>query len=290
MLAIWVVQLTAQDLEKIDFEGGTLNRTGNWEIIFQDDFLGDRIDTNKWYTFYPYAPGYTDQCGFCRTHDTTMSAQVYLDKNVVVKDGILSLITEKENVIWKGYSANYSSAVIHSKAVFPDYYKYEIRCKISKGKGLWPAFWTYGWTTELDVFEFFGKSTRNVYMNVHKWKDGKSISNSEKYRGDDYSDAFHVFSVEYEPYFVNFYIDEKLVHRIPKFVNKRGKYILRDDLKKGTYYINPIFPRHGDEVSVIANNAVLRDIIYKLPSRQKPTFPAVMEVDYVRVYKKMCIN
>ena len=84
-----------------------------------------------------------------------------------------------------GYSSEYSSSLIHSKAVFNDYYKYEIRCKISEGQGLWPSFWMYGWSTEIDMFEFNGNSTKDVYMNVHKWKDGKSSNNSEKYKGKD---------------------------------------------------------------------------------------------------------
>lgn len=284
---IFIIPLCAQTLEKEAFEGGTLNRTGKWQIVFQDDFTGEAIDANKWYTFYPYAPGYTDQCGFCRTHDTTLSNQVFLDKNVLVSDGMLHLVTNEEKVSWMGYSAGFSSSVIHSKLIFNDYYKYEIRCKIPKGKGMWASFWMYGWSTELDMFEFFGKSTREVYMNVHKWKDNKSINKPKKYTGEDYAEAFHVFAVESEPYFVNFYIDEKLVHQVPKFVNRRGKYILKSKLKKGTYYLNPIFPRHGDEVAVITGNGIPRDKMAALSAKQRPSFPAVMDVDYVRVYKKI---
>lgn len=283
----WMQSLLAQILTTEQYEGHDLCRTGRWEIVLQDDFEGASLDTNKWITYYPYGPNGSDHCYFCRTHDTTVSNQVYLDRNVVVDSGILRLMMYREPVEWMGFHADYSSSLVHSKRAFNDYFKYEIRCQIPSGRGFWPAFWVFGWSTEIDVFEFGGHRPWLPFMSVHKWGENGSRFQTKKWRGKDYSKEFHVFAAEYEPNFVTFLIDGKEVHRISRYVNKRGKPVKGCNPRPGTYYLNPIFPQHGDVVNVIAGNAISSTSGFTGPPDQNTVFPNAMLVDYIRVYVRV---
>lgn len=283
---VLVNQLYTQKPVKVKFEGGNLERSGSWTTIFKDEFAGNTLDTSLWYTYYPYGPGSSDQCSFCRTHDTVISQQIYLDKNLKVNNGNLEIITLNEQCSWMGFNSSFSTGLVHSKRTFNNYYKYEIRCRITEGTIFWPAFWMFGWSTEIDVFEFMSTSTKDIFFNVHKWSDGKSFNKSKKYKGVDFAKDFHTYSVEYDPNFVNYFIDQKLVHQIPKYVKKNGKYIKKRNLKQGEYYLNPAFPATGDEIAVIVNNAVSTPRAFKRGELSKNTFPAIMYVDYIRVYQK----
>ncbi|MBK6372495.1 MAG: hypothetical protein IPF67_04435 [Saprospiraceae bacterium] len=123
----------AQRPVKIEFEGGALERSGVWAQLFSDEFNGDSLDTSTWYTYYPYGVGSSDKCGFCRTHDTTVSNQIYLDKNLSVSDGNLEISTLNETCEWMGYKSSFSAGLVHSKRVFNSFYRYEIRCRIPEG-------------------------------------------------------------------------------------------------------------------------------------------------------------
>lgn len=269
------------------FEGGVLNRDGNWTIVFQDDFNGTSLDTGKWYTYYPYGPRGSDLCSFCRTHDTVVSQQIYLDKNLIINNGNLEIHTLNEQTKWMGFTSDFSTGLVYSKPTFNTYSKFEMRCKIPEGTIFWPAFWMFGWSTEIDVFEFMSNNTRDIYFNIHKWIDGKSINKSKKYKGPDYALDFHTYAVEYEPNFVNYLIDDKLVHRIPKYVKKNGRYIKKSKLNKGNYYLNPAYPNHGDPLAVIAGNAVSTQRARDSKEFAKTKFPAIMYIDYIRVSQKM---
>ena len=277
----------AQRPVKIEFEGGALERSGVWAQLFSDEFNGSSLDTSTWYTYYPYGVRNSDMCGFCRTHDTTVSNQIYLDKNLSVSDGNLEISTLNETCEWMGYKSSFSAGLVHSKRVFNSFYRYEIRCRIPEGTIFWPAFWMFGWSTEIDVFEFMSNNTRDIYLNVHKWKDGKTINQSKKIRGIDFAKDFHVYAVEYEQYFVKYFIDGSLIYQIPRFVKRNGKYIKKTKLKKGTYYLNPAYPTTGDEIAIIAGNAVSRYRANDAEELAGNTFPAIMYVDYIRVYERI---
>ena len=96
-----------------------------------------------------------------------------------------------------------------------------------------------------------------------------------------------MYAVEYEQYFVKYFIDGSLIYQIPRFVKRNGKYIKKTKLKKGTYYLNPAYPTTGDEIAIIAGNAVSRYRANDAEELAGNTFPAIMYVDYIRVYERI---
>jgi beta-glucanase (GH16 family) len=264
-----------------------------YQLVFHDEFEGNKLDTDKWYTYYPVGPQTKlDSCSFCRTHT---SANIYRDENCEVKDGKLKLKTDKEKGEWFGNTYDYTSGLVYSKQVFNTYGKYEIRCKLPKGKQQWPAFWIFGWNTEIDIFEFICRGPNKPEFSIHNWissdcpdkKKGKSGAPCYSSQsgivdfGIDFSADFHTFSVEYEPHMIKFYIDDVMIRYVPKYYDLKGRPINTCNIKKGEYLMEPSFPYYGEPVQVIANQSIC-----KKHKEKKPVFPNFMEVDFIRVYQK----
>ncbi len=263
-----------------------------YKLVFFDDFDGASLDTSKWYTYYPYGPpSAPDSCSFCRTHVT---ANIYKDENVSIKNGLLLLKSDKIASAWFGQEYQYTSGLVYSKQKFTTYGKYEMRCKLPKGKQQWPAFWVFGWNTEIDFFEFICKGTKKIEFSLHKWSSQNCPNNNPTKGapcyssvsgivdfGIDFSEDFHTFTVEYEPYMIKYYIDGIMVRYIPKYYDMKGNPINSCRIKPGEYLVEPAFPFFGEPVHVIANQSVCRK-----HKEKKPIFPNVKEIDYIRVYQK----
>lgn len=103
-----------------------------------------------------------------------------------IDNGIIKLITKEEyiydkvvpyepdNLILDDGTYNkrgfdYTSGMIYSNRKF-GYGKYEIKCKLPKGKGFWPAFWVFGGPdyNEIDVFEFWNEYNLGIYYDPSK--------------------------------------------------------------------------------------------------------------------------
>jgi beta-glucanase (GH16 family) len=200
-----------------------------------------------------------------------------------------SLVLEDGKINTRTY--NYTSGWIETKQKY-HYGKYEIRCKIPKGKSLWPAFWIYGEkdgvNNEIDVFEFWnpqgvfgqykpGKLSMEHHMTIHynRKMSGKS------YTGPDYSSDFHTFTIVWDSTKIEWYVDGDLKRTATQYLTKRGKNVNCDEVKSGkTYYINPIFP--NCPMSILANIAMQNG----KNSPDEHTFDnPVYEIDYIRYYK-----
>ena len=159
------------------------------------------------------------------------------------------------------------------------YGRFEARIKIPRGQGLWPAFWilgndidTAGWPKcgEVDIMANIGKEPGINHGSMHG--PGYSGANGLTAEltlpgGAAFADAFHIFSLEWEPSVARFYVDGTLYEtRTPA------------DIPAGTTWVydHPFF--------LLLNVAVGGS----WPGDPDATtmFPQTMLVDYVRVYTK----
>lgn len=287
LFCCWTVsaQTQAENYPKIWFAGGDICVDEPWELVFSDDFDGDSLDREKWMTWYPYGENGSDQCWFCRTHGE--EGQVYRDKNAVVENGILKLVVERESDSWYDLPRDYTSGMVHSRQAFTDYARYEIRCKIPEGDGFWPAFWVFGWSIEIDIFEFGTGEPDRIHTGFFKNLDGgKNIHISHNYRGPDFSKNFHTIAVDHEPFFIHLEVDSVRVHTFSRYYTLNGNPVLTCDLPEGPYLQNPAFPRFGDPVQVIANVAVgAENTPFTGPPPPETTIPNQMEIDYIKIYQ-----
>jgi beta-glucanase (GH16 family) len=270
----------------------------DWKLVFEDDFDGTELNKNTW-AVRGYAQGSFDAEG---------SNEYYSFDNVKVENGICKLIPKKETVIrkavsWKEDSIkledgkintrtyNYTSGWIETKEQF-HYGKYEIRCKIPKGKSCWSAFWMYGQVgdinNEIDVFEFwnpknaFGNySSKKLSMQHHMTLHFNHKMSVENYVGPDYSLDYHTFTLVWDSTKIEWFVDGDLKRISTQYQTKRGKNVQCKDIKAGrTYILNPVFPTAP--MAIITNIALQSG----KNSPDESTFinPA-FEIDYIRYYK-----
>jgi beta-glucanase (GH16 family) len=277
---------------KVYLEAGNICLNEPYKLVFHDEFEGQTLDTAKWVTYYPYGPQTKpDSCAFCRTHVT---ANIFRDTNAIVEDGILRLKTDRQEGDWFGKRYNYTSGLVYSNQIFNTYGKYEIRFKLPPGGQQWPAFWVFGWSTEIDIFEFICKGTKKVELSVHKWiNEGCPNKNPKKGApcfssrsgvvdfGIDFSKDYNTMSLEYDPNMIRYYINGNMIRYIPKYYDKKGYPVTVCNIPAGEYYEDPSFPIHGHPVHVIANQSQCGK-----HKEKKPVYPNYMDIDFIRVYQK----
>lgn len=268
-------------------------------LEFEDNFDGNTLDLSKW--VLPYQ-------GVLRNFSHSSEKQWYANtgntpaipfsNNIEVSNGTLKITARKESTPIVGtyisdFSTNpwtyttesfdYSSAEIDSKYKF-GYGKYEIRCKIPSGRGFWPAFWMYGTgsgnvNNEIDVFEFWDDNTSKHHMTVHY--NGQMCLTD--YNGTDYSQAFHTFTVVWNNYKIEWYVDGNLKRRSTKFYTILGQTVDCNGIQAfGEYILDKVFPR--DPMNIITNLALQTGTF--APDNNTP-FPNSLEIDYIRYYKQI---
>jgi beta-glucanase (GH16 family) len=144
----------------------------------------------------------------------------------------------------------------------------EARLKLPRGNGLWPGFWmmpeSRAWPPELDIMEAgCADPSRNV-MTVH-WGTTPQDHQSDSTvwtGGPDFSADFHVFTLEWSANALVWYIDGI----------QRKQYMVSANIPQVAMYI-------------ILNLAVSSGGWTGTPDATT-VFPAVYEIDYVRVWQR----
>jgi len=157
-------------------------------------------------------------------------------QNIWVHDGMLEIKAIKEpfsnedyqkgSNSWKTADSlvQYTSASINTlgKASWK-YGRIEVRAKLPKGAGVWPAIWMMGvnrpgvnWPRcgEIDVMEFVGHDSSHVYGTIHYAKeDGFSHSSSgNKIEVSHPYNDFHIYALEWNKNEMRIFYDDALYH------------------------------------------------------------------------------
>jgi beta-glucanase (GH16 family) len=193
-------------------------------------------------------------------------------ENIKVEDGMLKITALNQAYM----GASHTSARILTKGKFETKYgRIEARIKLPLGKGLWPAFWMLGadsdtviWPQcgEIDIMEYLGSSPTKIFGTVHGpgYSGGASIGKNYFLANSRFDTDFHVFGVEWDENYINFYVDDMLYNRITP-----------DDVPGEWVFNKPFY--------LILNMAVGGNLP-GVPNSQT-RFPQTMYVDYVRVYQ-----
>ena len=245
-------------------------QTGNWTMIFHDEFNGTALDTSKWTTCY-----FNFTVGNGCNHNQG-ELELYQPNNVVVSNGTLKLRAERQTLIASnGKTYDYTSGMIstgptasnqnHSRFAF-QYGYMEMRAKIPAGKGLWPAFWTLptdlSWPPEIDVFEILGDAPNVINMHYHyPTASGGDGDSGAKWAGPDFSATWHTYAVDWEPHAITWYVDG----------------IARRSYTDDSHIVSkPMY--------LIANLAVGGD--WPGSPDRTTRFPSTFEIDYIRVWQR----
>ena len=249
----------------------TLDMTG-YSLVWSDEFEGNTLDTGSW-NVETHDPGWVND---------ELQAYVNSDANISVADGVLKITPVKSTD--ESGQVTYTSGRISSqnKQTFT-YGVFEARVKVPEGQGFLPAFWLmandeniYGqWPRcgEIDCMEVMGQDTSKVYGTIH-YGNPHSESQGTKTIDGSFSEDYHVFSVEWNPGSIKWYVDGVLYHEEDDWYSTT--------VGQGT----KAYPAPFDQpFYIILNLAVGGSWVGNV---NDATFDANNDyyVDYVRVYQK----
>lgn len=245
-------------------------QTGNWDLLFSDEFEGASLDTHKWTTCYWWSD---EGC----TGEGNKELQWYQPDDVLLSDGTLTLRAQERTIsntdgktyqwtsgmITTGRSS--SNRALPAKFVFQFGYA-EIRAKIPSGQGLWPAFWmlpeNHRSRPEIDVMEILGHEPDKIYMHFHYNDDNdKRRRTNNNWTGPDFSQEWHTFAVDWQPDAIIWYVDgvERARFTDSQYIPKQPMYLLLNLAVGGDWPGSP---------------------------DSSTPFPSDYEIDYVRVWKR----
>lgn len=242
-----------------------------WLLSFQDEFTGTSLDTSKWTTGY-----WWDRDG--STNLSSHELQWYQPDDVLVGGGILKLRAQERTIptTWLGIGFDYTSGMVTTgrntsdktaPARFLFQYGYaEMRAKVPKGQGLWPAFWllpaSHESRPEIDILEILGHEPEVAHFNYHYLnEDGSEGDTGRTWTGPDFSSDWHTFAVDWQPNVIIWYADgiERWRFTEASRISSEPMYLLLNLAVGGDW----AGPPDGDTV-----------------------FPSYFEIDYVRVWER----
>jgi beta-glucanase (GH16 family) len=255
----------------------------NWRLGWSDEFEQTTLDEEKWsFNIWP-----------ARKVNDEDQAYTSRDKNVRIEDGKLLIEAHKED--YEG--ASYTSGRVHSDGKGDFLYgRVEVRAKLPRGMGTWPAIWMlpsdafrYATTCEagadwqgsstcdawpnsgeIDIMEHVGYQMGHIHGTVHneayywaKWEQRKG-----RVLIDDVDENFHVYALEWTPERIDAFVDD--THYF-SYINENSGW-------QEWPYDQPFH--------VILNVAVGGMWGRSGGGIDDDIFPQRMEIDYVRVYEQ----
>ena len=244
-------------------------------LVWSDEFdIDGAIDTTKW-TAEVVPPD--DQKNWWNGEK-----QHYTDRtdNAYVSDGTLKIVAKKEEYTFinsrnESITKNYTSARINTQNKFQfTYGRIDVRAKLPKGQGTWPAIWTLGanitdvgWPKcgEIDIMEHWGHEPSIVSSATHNQACSGGCNNVTvgKTTIPTYNTDFHIYSILWNENEIKFYIDENF------------KYAYKPSSKN-----NDNWPYKADQFLIL--NVAMGGSWFQIDSSFTES---QMEVDYIRVYQ-----
>lgn len=248
------------------------------ELIWSDEFAGTSLDLSRWTI--------VEDCWGGGNRER----QCYAAPNVVVADGVLHLTARREQVEGTRFPAghprageratrSYSSGKVHTRGNASFLYgRIEVRARLPRGQGLWPAIWMlpehdnygpYPQSGEIDIAEAVNLGVvcdgceDRVHGAIHHGPTPDANRQVSGHARLDDSADFHVFALDWTPERLTWLLDD-----VPYFSVAGGppwdqRFHLILNLAVGGRWA---------ETSGVGgvDNAV---------------FPAELTVDYVRLYR-----
>ena len=235
----------------------------NFDLAWSDEFAGTELNTNYW--------NYDLGGGGWGNNEW----QDYRVDNAGVADGYLTITAKQES------SGGYTSSRIKTQGLINfQYGRVDIRAKLPRGQGIWPALWALGsnfsevgWpdSGEIDIMEMVGGGGKEdtVHGTVHWNADFSANPYAHAYvggefTGEDFSTDFNLFSIIRTANHIKWYVNNILYYQ----------FAINDSATLAAFR-KPFF---------LIFNVAVGGIWPGYPDATT-TFPQKMLVDYVRVFE-----
>jgi len=259
--AIWVTTSFSIQAEGDVGKASEGMQNSGWKLVWQDEFSGRELDDQHW-----------SRCKRGKSDwNNTMSDDTKLLK---VADGILHLRGVQNKKASKD-PAPYLTAGVNSKGKFSVHFgKVQIRARFKSAQGAWPALWMLGenkaWPAngEIDLMEHLNFDQK-IYQTVHSEYTIKVDKTNTPKKGGIArikKDDWNTYGVEWDANQIVFTVNGKPTHTYPRVAEKGAKQY---PFNQPFYFL------------------LTMQIGGKWVGKANPAhYPAEMEIDWVRVYKK----
>lgn len=246
----------------------TIDLTG-FELVFNESFNGDSLDTEKWTTAFRFGPELI----------INNEEQFYVDTvnnpnfgfNPFVLDGgtlTISAVETPDALLDAAVQQPYLSGVLTTADRFAFTHGIvEMRARIPAGSGLLSQFWMLpdvfeGLRPQVFIMEARGDGTDSVFhtYNYQDSNDDLQTTGVLESTGTDFSADFHNYAVEWSPGELIFYIDGVEFQRVAsENVASQDMYMIVNLAVGGAFAGSP---------------------------NESTTFPAQLSIDHVRVFQR----
>lgn len=242
-------------------------------LKFRDEFTsfnGNVNGTNGWRTTYAWGST-TGGSGNHEAESYNDVTQSPFNQPFTISGSVLSITASKASATGTNSDGlPYNSGILVSDQSFFFKYGYvECRAKLPAGVGLWPAIWMLAtineppspvYNAEWDIMEALGNDLLNIYQTLHSGTNGAISDGPHVVPVSDYSTNFHVYAMDWNATTITLYVDGIVTNTLSTPATlQQAAYLLMDFAVGGA----GSWPGPPDGTTV---------------------FPAVMQVDYMRVW------
>lgn len=243
----------------------TIPEIPGYTLVWNDEFDGQYINPNKWSWEVNGDGGGNNELQYYTA----------LPTNSYIENGKLIIKAIHENY----QNREYTSARLRTKDKGDWLYgRIEVSAKVPTGIGTWPAIWMLstdwsygGWPAsgEIDIMEHVGYDPNVIHGSIHTQAYNHTIGTqkSKQLQIPTATTQFHLYAIEWFADHIDFYIDS---YKYFTFNNEIKGWQYWPFDKRFHLILNLAVGGNWGGVQGVDANA----------------FPAQMEVEYVRVYKK----
>jgi beta-glucanase (GH16 family) len=240
-----------------------------YDLVWNDEFDNTFIDPRKWEHEVNANGGGNNELQYYTARP----------ENSYVKDGVLFLVAQYEEYTGPEGTRSFTSARLRTKYNGDwTYGRIEVSAKLPTGRGTWPAIWMLptdwdygGWpdSGEIDIMEHVGYDPNVIHASIHTKAYNHAIGTqkSANVKIPTVTTNFHSYSVEWTETKMDFYINDS---KYFTFTNENAGWERWPFDKRFHLLLN---------IAVGGNWGGVQGV-------DESVFPATMEIDYVRVYKK----
>jgi beta-glucanase (GH16 family) len=201
-----------------------LDAQSNKKVLFFDDFSSANLDRSKWNViitgdhFNDELQAYIDSASTLFVENGCLVFRPQYSPGFITKDGKRFDFTSARITTQNKFDFAYGTA--------------EAKIKLTKGSGLWPAWWMLGnqiWpaTGEIDIMENIGESDwANVAVHGPGYSGETPFVNRQYFNASNDVTNWHVYAVEWSPTEMIFKYDGIIMYKVSKtMINHYGKWV-----------------------------------------------------------------
>ncbi|MBO0793120.1 MAG: glycoside hydrolase family 16 protein [Ktedonobacteraceae bacterium] len=230
-------------------------------MAWHDEFNGTQLDSSKWFAINSLGDNRYQGCCLDYSYSSLISPN-----QLRVHDGMLTITTARNTTNGMAYKTGaITTETLSDTPTFTfTYGRIDIRAKLPRGRGVWPAMWlltspaSAEVSYEIDMMEMLGEDPHTIYMVDHHNNDRQYCD----FKGPDYSKGFHVFSFDWKPNKITWYVDGQNLCSTTRSIPNKAMYI-------------------------IINTALSDGVAWGQAVNSSTPLPQTFDIDYVRVYKHL---